>query len=164
MGERKRQATLGAVCASQRRNSETITKQEAAQQGRVQEKEFGKRLPAGSRVPVCPTCKSFFLQVAYTGLVVHALVNTADPAAGVQDVVVDPDVAQLEKVAWVRCAFCFEPLADGPRRPGSPARRADRAAARPGPRRHSVGEPVGVPDRDHRRRTRAAARRAAGPR
>ncbi|WP_171075121.1 type II toxin-antitoxin system Phd/YefM family antitoxin [Nonomuraea basaltis] len=101
-----------------------LAEQEAAQQRRAQEKELGERLPVGSRAPVCPTCKSSYLRVAYTGPVVHALVNTADPAAGVQDVVVDPDVAQLEKVAWVRCASCWEPLADGPRRPGSPARRA----------------------------------------
>jgi hypothetical protein len=101
-----------------------LAEQEAERQRREQEKELGKQLPTGRRAPVCPTCKSSFLQVAYTGPVVHALVNTADPAAGVQDVVVDPDVAQLEKVAWVRCASCWEPLADGPRRPGSPARRA----------------------------------------
>jgi hypothetical protein len=101
-----------------------LAEQEAAQQARAQEKELGERLPQGSRAPVCPTCKSSYLQVAYTGPVVHALINTADAAAGVQDVVVDPDVAQLEKVAWVRCASCWEPLADGPRRPGSPARRA----------------------------------------
>ncbi|MFI7708484.1 hypothetical protein [Nonomuraea sp. NPDC049480] len=55
---------------------------------------------------------------------VHALVNTADPVGGVHDVVVDTDVAQLEAVAWVRYASCWKPLADGPRRPGSPARRA----------------------------------------
>ncbi|MFI7705496.1 type II toxin-antitoxin system Phd/YefM family antitoxin [Nonomuraea sp. NPDC049480] len=101
-----------------------LAEQEAERQRREQEKALGERLPQGRRAPVCPTCKSSFLQVAYTGPVVHALVNTADAAGRVHDVVVDTDVAQLEAVAWVRCASCWEPLADGPRRPGSPAHRA----------------------------------------
>ncbi|MGP3965342.1 type II toxin-antitoxin system Phd/YefM family antitoxin [Nonomuraea sp. 3N208] len=98
--------------------------QEAERERRAQEKALGERLPATKRVPLCPYCKSSFLQVAYTGPVVNALVNTADPASGVQDVVVDTDVGQLDKVAWVRCASCWEPLADGPRQHGSPAHRA----------------------------------------
>ncbi|MEV4177562.1 hypothetical protein [Nonomuraea sp. NPDC049709] len=59
---------------------------------------LGERLPTGSRAPVCPTCKSSFLQVAYTGPVVHALVKPADPASGAQDVGVEPHVAQLAVV------------------------------------------------------------------
>ncbi|MEO3892165.1 type II toxin-antitoxin system prevent-host-death family antitoxin [Nonomuraea sp. B5E05] len=101
-----------------------LAEQEAERQRRAQEKELGERLPATKRVPVCPGCKSSYLQVAYTGPVVHALVNTADPDSGIQDVVVDTDVAQLEKVAWVKCASCWEPLADGPRQHGAPAHRA----------------------------------------
>ncbi|MFI6744201.1 hypothetical protein ACIBI9_66060 [Nonomuraea sp. NPDC050451] len=81
-------------------------------------------MPATKRVQVRPGCKSSFLQVAYTGPVVNALVHTADPASGVQDVVVDTDVGQLDAVAWVPCASCWEPLNDGPRRHGSPAYRA----------------------------------------
>ncbi|TDD25357.1 hypothetical protein [Nonomuraea diastatica] len=120
-----------------------LAEQEADRQQRAQEKELGERLPATKRVPACPGCKSSYLQVAYTGPVVHALVNTADPDSGIQDVVVDTDVAQLDEVAWVKC---------------------DRAAARPGPRQGPAGQHVGVPHRDHRRRTRAAARRTDRPR
>ncbi|MEU4234343.1 type II toxin-antitoxin system Phd/YefM family antitoxin [Nonomuraea sp. NPDC026600] len=101
-----------------------LAEQEAERERHEREKALGERLPVGSRVPVCPGCKSSFLLVAYTGPVINALVNTADPGSGVQDVVVDTDVGQLGEVAWVRCASCWEPLSDGPRRPGSPARRA----------------------------------------
>ncbi|WP_020543162.1 hypothetical protein [Nonomuraea coxensis] len=39
-------------------------------------------------------------------------------------VAVDTDAGQLDKIAWVRCASCWEPLNDGPRQHGAPAHRA----------------------------------------
>ncbi|MER5325209.1 hypothetical protein [Streptosporangium roseum] len=64
------------------------------------------------------------MHVVFTGPVVIALVNTADPAAGVQTAVADTDVAAAEKVAFVRCASCWEPMNERPREHGSPAWRA----------------------------------------
>ncbi|WP_329087720.1 MULTISPECIES: hypothetical protein [unclassified Streptosporangium] len=64
------------------------------------------------------------MHVVFTGPVVIALVNTADPAAGVQAAVADTDPATVEKVAFVRCASCWEPMGDRPRGHGAPAYRA----------------------------------------
>ncbi|MGJ6969607.1 hypothetical protein ACSDR0_47765 [Streptosporangium sp. G11] len=64
------------------------------------------------------------MHVVFTGPVVIALVNTADPSAGVQAAVVDTDPAMAEKVAFVRCASCWEPMGDRPREHGAPAYRA----------------------------------------
>ncbi|MEV4249862.1 hypothetical protein AB0J63_41430 [Streptosporangium canum] len=69
------------------------------------------------------------MHVVFTGPVVIALVNTADPAAGVQAAVADTDVAAAEKVAFVRCASCWEPMNERPREHGSPAWRAAVAIA-----------------------------------
>ncbi|MEV6868424.1 hypothetical protein AB0M44_46525 [Streptosporangium subroseum] len=96
---------------------------------RAQETALGERLPIGSRVAVCPSCRSSFMHVVFTGPVVIALVNTADPTAGVQVVVADTDVTAAEEVAFVRCASCWEPMNERPREHGSPAYRAAVAIA-----------------------------------
>lgn len=53
------------------------------------EEDRGQRLP-GKQTPVCPWCGSSCLHVVYVAPVA-ALVNTADPAAGIPAVVVDAD-------------------------------------------------------------------------
>lgn len=88
----------------------------------------GERLPAG-RTPVCPHCRSSYLSVLYTGVLVAALVNTADPGAGVQAVTVEADTAELRPLDEVRCASCWEPLGDRPRSHGYPAHQAAAAIA-----------------------------------
>ncbi|MDP9850305.1 prevent-host-death family protein [Streptosporangium lutulentum] len=106
-----------------------LAARDAERERRAQETALGERLPIGSRVAVCPLCRSSFMHVVFTGPVVIALVNTADPAAGVQAVVADTDVTASEQVAFVRCASCWEPMNERPREHGSPAYRAAVAIA-----------------------------------
>jgi len=101
-----------------------LAAQEADQRRRAEEVTLGERRPAGSRGVVCPGCRSSFMHVVFTGPVVIALVNTADPAAGIQAVVADTDPAMALEVAFVRCASCWEPMGDRPREHGAPAYRA----------------------------------------
>ncbi|WP_157254838.1 type II toxin-antitoxin system Phd/YefM family antitoxin [Nonomuraea typhae] len=101
-----------------------LAEQQAHRAEREQEKTLGQRRPATRRVPVCPGCKSSLFYVTHTGPLINALVNTADPAGGVYDVAVDTDPGQLDRVVWVRCASCWEPLNGRPRQHGSPAHRA----------------------------------------
>ncbi|WP_436762986.1 hypothetical protein [Streptosporangium sp. V21-05] len=64
------------------------------------------------------------MHVVFTGPVVIALVNTADPSTDVQAAVADTDPAMAQEVAFVRCASCWEPMGDRPREHGAPAYRA----------------------------------------
>ncbi|MGS2648286.1 hypothetical protein [Streptosporangium sp. LJ11] len=64
------------------------------------------------------------MRVVFTGPVAIALVNTADSSAGGQAAVADTDPAMAEKVAFVRCASCWESMGDRPREHGVPACRA----------------------------------------
>ena len=93
-------------------------RQHAAQQAQ------GERLPATKSTPVCPHCRSSYFHVVYGGPNVSALVNTADPGAGVQAVTVDTDTGMLEKQFFVRCASCWEPMGDQARQHGHPAHEA----------------------------------------
>ena len=94
---------------------------------------LGERLPAGRRTPVCPYCRSSYLNVLYTGMTVALLVNTADPAAGVQAAVVETDTSELSSLDEVRCASCWNPLGDRPRTRGRPAHQAATTIAEQAP-------------------------------
>ncbi|MGC5010117.1 WbqC family protein [Streptosporangium sp. DT93] len=73
-----------------------LAAQEAEQRRRAEEIALGERRPAGARGAVCPGFRSSFRYVVFTGPVVIALVNTADPAAGVQAAVADTDPATVD--------------------------------------------------------------------
>lgn len=82
--------------------------------------ELGRRLPAG-RQPRCPACKGSYMYLLLSGSIVYALVNVADPAAGVQAVLTAPDRAALERVVEVLCGSCGATMGERPREHGYPA-------------------------------------------
>jgi prevent-host-death family protein len=88
----------------------------------AREKQLAAVVPEG-RTPCCPVCKGSYMAVVLSGPVIHALVNVADPAAGVQAVTVNPDRMVPERVEDVWCASCQEPMGSRPREHGHPAYR-----------------------------------------
>ncbi len=92
----------------------------ARERDHARENELGRRLPTG-RQPRCPNCRSSYMYLLLSGAVVYALVNVADPAAGVQAVVATPDRGALEKVEEVICGSCGAVMGERPREHGYPA-------------------------------------------
>ncbi|WP_169750283.1 type II toxin-antitoxin system Phd/YefM family antitoxin [Streptosporangium amethystogenes] len=121
-----------------------LAAQEAELRRRAEETTLGERRPAGTRGAVCPGCRSSFMHVVFTGPVVIALVNTADPAADVQAAVADTDPAMAQEVAFVRCASCWEPMGTRPREHGAglPRRRRHRRERLLGRRAVGGGQPL----------------------
>lgn len=100
-----------------------LAEQEEQRRAREEEATLGRRLP-GKRGAVCPYCGSAYMKVVYSGPVVAALVNLADPGAGIQAVTVDTDPVLIEQMVEIRCASCAEEMNERPRKHGHPAYRA----------------------------------------
>jgi prevent-host-death family protein len=92
----------------------------AREQDRARQDALGRRLPTG-RQPRCPNCRSSYMYLLLSGAVAYALVNVADPASGVQAVLVAPDRGALEKVEEVICGSCGAVMGERPREHGYPA-------------------------------------------
>ncbi|WP_204359282.1 hypothetical protein [Streptosporangium sp. 'caverna'] len=73
-----------------------LAARETERERNAQVSALSEWLSVGSPVAACPSCRSSFMHLVFTGQVVIALVNTADPAVGAQAVVADSDVTAAE--------------------------------------------------------------------